>query len=364
LEVGDKWFRRPYKVHSFNIDDKLKTYVCPKSIGKKCPICVYYAKMIKRGYSEKDMKDFKPKDREVYNIIDLKNPKDGIKLFEISPFLFGDLLDKDMADDLIFDQYGDFSDLQEGFTLRVRFDKTTAPGFTKPFLKASRIDYLKRKKKYPSTYYEQAHPLDEMLNVLSYEQLEAVLFNMDDEGVEEYKEEVEGSETEEEVDEVEDDIDDSQWDKKKKSGSKKKVEEEEPEEEEEVEEEEEPEVKKSKKKTTSKKKKTPEPEPEEEEEEEEEPEEEDEEEPEEEDDEDVEDEEEPEEEDEEEPEDGTCPHDYVFGEECDQHDECEECPVWDTCSDMKEELEKEKAKTKPKKKPSPKKVTKGKGKKK
>jgi hypothetical protein len=29
--------------------------------------------------------------------------------------------------------------------------------------------------------------------------------------------------------------------------------------------------------------------------------------------------------------DETCPHGYGFGEDCDQHDECEECPVWNGC---------------------------------
>ena len=27
----------------------------------------------------------------------------------------------------------------------------------------------------------------------------------------------------------------------------------------------------------------------------------------------------------------NCPHKYKFGKECDEHDECEVCPLWEKC---------------------------------
>jgi hypothetical protein len=32
-----------------------------------------------------------------------------------------------------------------------------------------------------------------------------------------------------------------------------------------------------------------------------------------------------------------CPHGYVFGKDCEEHDECDDCPKWDDCMDAKED---------------------------
>jgi len=36
-----------------------------------------------------------------------------------------------------------------------------------------------------------------------------------------------------------------------------------------------------------------------------------------------------------------CPHDHVFGKDCDEHDECEECSQWNACADEQDRLDDE-----------------------
>ena len=214
IDPGELWPRRQYKSHYLTVDGQRRMYICRRSINEPCPICEYYAQMIKLGYKGDEVTSLKVKDRELYNVIDLQNDPKSILLFDCSYHNFGKQLDKDIADDYIGEEYGNFADLSEGFTLRVRFSRESFQ--TNKFFQASRIDFLPRKKPYPPAILKQVYDLDDILNIQSYEELERVLFNMEDFIREDYQSGASDGAKDfvpEANTETETDIDDSMWSK-------------------------------------------------------------------------------------------------------------------------------------------------------
>lgn len=169
---GEEWYQRTIYVH-YNVGPEEKTYLCRKTIDQRCPICEHAAKLRKkvREEDEEIINALKPKERELYNVIDLDNPDEGIQLFEMSYFLFGKLLETEMNEGA--DDYVGFADPVNGYTLRIRFTEKTM-GQGNPFLETSRIDFIERKKPYKMEIIDKAVDLDRILNVLSYEELEAI----------------------------------------------------------------------------------------------------------------------------------------------------------------------------------------------
>ena len=52
---GSLWYRSPFKVHS-NVGSDNETVVCPRTFGKKCPICEYQREIIKKGADKEEFK--------------------------------------------------------------------------------------------------------------------------------------------------------------------------------------------------------------------------------------------------------------------------------------------------------------------
>lgn len=174
---GELWYKRPFRTHR-NIGASDDTVVCLTSVGKRCPICEYRALQIKDG-ADKDITDaLKPSLRNLYVII----PKDDKKreeiphIWDISQYLFQNLLTDELEEN---EDYEVFPDLEEGLTLRVRFDSTTI-GSGKPFAEANRIDFEERKKAYKEDILEDIPNLDDILVIMSAEALERKFFEMED----------------------------------------------------------------------------------------------------------------------------------------------------------------------------------------
>ena len=177
VAAGEQWCRRPFLIH-YGIGVDNKPQICPRTVGKPCPICEYYEREKKRpGADEEAIKEIRAKARELYNVIDLDNEDDGVQVFEMSYHLFGKLLEGEIneADD---DEIAGFAELKGGKTLKVRFSEATM-GKNK-FLEATRIDFLDRDD-YKKSILDDVVDLDSVFNVLPYEELEAVF--LEDEGV-------------------------------------------------------------------------------------------------------------------------------------------------------------------------------------
>lgn len=176
VAAGELWCRRPFLIH-YGIGVDNKPQVCPRTIGKPCPICEYYERERKRpGADEDALKEIRAKARELYNVIDLDNEDDGIQVLEMSYHLFGKLLENEIneADD---DEVAGFAELKGGKTLKVRFSESSMG--TNKFLEATRIDFLDRDD-YKKSILDDVVDLDSVFNILPYEELEAVF--LEDEG--------------------------------------------------------------------------------------------------------------------------------------------------------------------------------------
>jgi len=229
-DKGDLEISRTYWIHNNLGDEGKDKAICLKSVKKPCPICEYAAQL-SRSDSEEDKqlsKDIKAKERELYNVIDLKNPDDGVKVWDISYHLFGKVLDEELNEGP--DENRDFAELEGGKSLEVRMSLKKLG--TNEFLEATRIDFNDRDD-YDESIIEEAHSLDELLNFKTYEELEKLLMGADNEP---------------------DDDDDEDEDEEESVGSSEEEDEEEEEEEEDEDEDEEPEPAKPKKSSSSKKK--------------------------------------------------------------------------------------------------------------
>lgn len=357
VEVGDLWYKRPFKTHKrIGIDET--DVVCPRSIGKKCPICDYRAKLKKKGSADEDLIDtLRPKDRVLYNIRprSAKKSQDDseVKIFEISRWNFQHQFydELNLVDEDEDDSKKDFAELEGGKTLKASFKKASYGAVTYP--QAWKFEFLDRKD-YDDDILDSVANLDELLIVLSYKELEKMFLELEGGADEEEDEEDEEGTDGEDIDEDAEEEEEEEEEKpSKKSGGKKG----------------------SGKKSGKKKEKKPDKDEEEEEEEE----------PDNDDDEEEEEEEEPEEEEEEEEEppkksgkkkssssekksgakkdggnmsrsskkdsskkteaeskkasgkskekdsDNKCPHGHIFGDDCERFDDCDDCKKWKQC---------------------------------
>ena len=179
-----------FKVHgNIGADEKAK-YVCPTSFGKKCPVCDWRMEAARKKDVDAELvKSFVPKERILFQLNDLKDEKAGIKLWDISWHLFGkQLLDNiNKAENQVSGRkrslpHGGFAELEGGQTLFCAFNAKSFMG--KEFFEISRIDAEDRVD-YPEDILDDVYNLDEILKVLSYEELKAIFLEVDVDSVNE-----------------------------------------------------------------------------------------------------------------------------------------------------------------------------------
>ena len=174
VEPGDLWYERTYLLHR-GLGTDNKSYVCPKTINKPCPICEERARLMKsEDGDEEEIARLKPQERQVFNVINRsKKASDDILLFDYSMFSFGAVLLEEIRQQ--DEEYAAFADLVDGFTINARFSDTKGKGFS--YLKCTRIDF-KNRKDLDEEILDEVFDLDEILQILSYEDLEAVFLEV------------------------------------------------------------------------------------------------------------------------------------------------------------------------------------------
>lgn len=296
-QVGEPWHECTYWQHKIGIGSDSKRFVCPaktdQAENKKCPICEYRAALLKSGQDPDLAEELKPKQRQIFNILDHDDEDKGIQLFEISPHMFGFMLDdedKAQAEDFGDRYYGDF---ENGLAVLARFAEGSFGG--NKFPECVRIDFEERDDLPEEMVTEEAIDLDACLKILSYDELHKKFFELDsgggsgdDDGEDDDDQEEKSSRRGPSRSRAKDDDDDDEQEKEKPSSRRTRQREPEPEPE--------PERKRGK---TSKKE-------------------------------------------EEEDEDNQCPHGLKFGHDCDTVSaKCDKCDVWDDCRDRLDEIEAE-----------------------
>lgn len=175
IPAGNLYQQLKYKIH-FNVGPDDKAVVCPGTFGKKCPICEARAVMVKDPNADKEeLNELRPRDRIVFNIIDLNDEDAGIQIFDMSPHLFAKKLYEEL--DAQNGEYDSVFDLDGGFSLKVRFSKKKLG--KNEFLEVSRIDFAEREP-YDDSIIDETLDLDKALNVLSYEAIDKLFLGLED----------------------------------------------------------------------------------------------------------------------------------------------------------------------------------------
>ena len=166
-------FERTYFVHK-SVGPNNDTVVCPATGPKPyglCPICEQVAVLREDVDADEDfIKSLKPKRRQVFNVIDTKDRKRGVQIFDISYHLFGKLLEEYLDDEETQDQLEGWCEFEGGKTLRLGLNEKTYN--RQKFFEVSRINFLDRKRDYnPDRMLKQVVCLDDIIKVLPYKEI-------------------------------------------------------------------------------------------------------------------------------------------------------------------------------------------------
>lgn len=175
VEIGTQWWNRPFSIHRDVGGEKV---VCLTSVGKRCPICEHRKKRAKEGAGKDELDEMKTSRRMLYFVRpkDSKKFDDKLHVWDMSFKLFHETLAEDLENG---DVHEEFPDLEEGYTLEVRF-KSSRIGNGKPFAEASKIKEVERDEQYSDDYLNKVPSLDDILHIRSYAELERLFHDIDD----------------------------------------------------------------------------------------------------------------------------------------------------------------------------------------
>jgi hypothetical protein len=199
---GDLYYEKTYFVHR-GVGPEEQAFVCPRrNFDQKCPICEHRAKLNRDPKADKEsVKALEPKQRQIFNIIDLSDLEKGVQLFDISYHLFGKKLD-DKVENGDDGEYDQFFHPDEGFSLKLGVNEKSFNG--RSFNEVGDIDFKPYKEPIAEELLASAADLDKLLIPVEYEKLKKLFLQTDDE------------DDEDDEDEEEDDDDDDSPPPKKK----------------------------------------------------------------------------------------------------------------------------------------------------
>ena len=241
-DKGVPHYERTFWVHR-GIGAASKAYVCPQMESggswvypgfatggeKKCPICEAIMRMNKDPEADEDqVKALKLSQRQLFNVIDLKNKDKGVQIWDMSYWWFGKLLDARIKDEEEGDDYSKFADYTDGKTLRLTLEEHKYKK-GEPSYEVTAIDFKDREDYDEDKTLKKVVCLDDLIKVVDYDELKEIFLQTAD---------------------ATDDEDEKPKAKKATKKSKKKVEEDDDDDDNEKEE---PKSKKTSKKTTKKK---------------------------------------------------------------------------------------------------------------
>lgn len=266
---GSLWYRHPFKIHR-NIGVDNDRVVCLTSIGKACPICEKRAELIRQDADKDDTDALKQSLRNLYVVIPLDSKKHDADphIMDMAHYSCQEEINKTLGEDEDFEV---FPDLEEGLTMKCRFDEASI-GKSK-FVELGKVTPIKRKEQYTEDILDDIPNLDEVLNILSYKELEAKFLELDEEDTETPEDEEPTTTRKRKR------VEESEEEEKPSSRRKK----------EEPEKETEPEEKPRRSRRERKEDKTE--------------------------------------------SDDKCPHGHTFGKDCDEYEDCEKCDEWDDCGE-------------------------------
>lgn len=219
---GDLHYERTYFIHR-SVGAENNSYCCTgKCFKRKCAVCDERGKMARDPEAdEKLVKDLAPKERQLFNLVDLTEPEKGVQLFEYSHWLFGKALDAKIrgADD---NEYDLFADLEKGLTLKVVFEEEKGAGYS--FFKVADLEFKPRRAAYDEDILDKCACLDDCPIEMEYNEYRKIFLQLSED---------ETLDDEPDDDDDDDNEDDNEEEPAPKKPGKKPIEEEDDDEEEE-----------------------------------------------------------------------------------------------------------------------------------
>lgn len=179
-DEGETHFERTYFSHP-RIGPSNETFVCAsETYKKKCAVCEYAAELRQDPDTKKDVVDaLRPKQRQLWNVVDLDEPEKGVQLWEIAQFSFGKLLRERCTNEDEDEDFSSFADPEEGKILKLTISEESYKG--RPTYKVAAIDFKDMKKPMSEEWLEAAVCLDDLLIKAKYDEVKKVLEGGDDE---------------------------------------------------------------------------------------------------------------------------------------------------------------------------------------
>lgn len=164
-------YERTYYAHRVPTATGKPLYVClARTFGAPCPVCAFIAKALREGtIDQATAKAMNVKERQLFNVIDLDNSKEGVQLFEFNWFQLGKLIDSRMEKK---EKYKSFYYLKGGYTVEIEVEEGSFEGRTT--YKPLGISFEPRDN-YDNDILDQVHNLDAIPKRLTYEELEKIL---------------------------------------------------------------------------------------------------------------------------------------------------------------------------------------------
>lgn len=177
-EEGKTHFERTYWVHG-QVGPDNETHTCLKqTFHKPCPICEHMSDLRRKGADWEAIKEWKPKERQLFNFIDVTNETEkakGVQVFDFNHWQFGKIIDskRELSDDE--DNYDGFYHLTGGQTLKIHVVEESFMG--KPNFKPETIDF-KPRPDYDESIIDDTYCLDEFIQETPYKKLKEIFMAM------------------------------------------------------------------------------------------------------------------------------------------------------------------------------------------
>lgn len=180
-EEGSLHFERTYFTHR-GIGANEDSYVClAKTAKQRCPVCEYRAKLAKDPDADENVvKSLAPKERQLWNILDLEDLDSGVQLWDISFHLFGKRLDEEVKNADEDEGYEFFSDPIDGCILKLGVNEKSFNG--NKFYEVVTIGFKHRKEPLDGELLTQAMCLDKLIILPDYDKLKAIFLQTDADG--------------------------------------------------------------------------------------------------------------------------------------------------------------------------------------
>ena len=175
---GDLFPYRRFWVHR-GIGPNNETYCCPyRNWNKRCPICEERDRLRRDDADDDTVNALNAKERQLWLVMDMKNPSKGVQLWDVSYYLFGEMLDDFLKDSDEGDHYDNYWHPEGGFVVKVGFKEKRYAGTT--YYESSSIEFRPRKHDYDDELLDSLPCLDDLLIETSYSELKSAMSSFDD----------------------------------------------------------------------------------------------------------------------------------------------------------------------------------------